>query len=60
MRSRLDTAVDTQLKMMLSSLSGEEELHLTKEQYEAMVFEAFIAGARGVCSLPLNELRGAQ
>lgn len=60
MRSRLDTAVDTQLKMMLSSLSGEEELHLTKEQYEAMVFEAFIAGARAVCSLPLNELRGAQ
>ena len=60
MRSCLDTAVDTQLKAMLASLSEVEELSLTKDQYDAMVFEAFIAGARAVCSLPLDELRGAQ
>ncbi|RRW64342.1 hypothetical protein EGJ53_15830 [Pseudomonas fluorescens] len=60
MRSRLDTAADTQLKMMFASLIEDEELCLTKDQYDAMVFEAFIAGARAVCSLPLDELSGAQ
>lgn len=60
MRSRLDTAVDNQLEMMLASLSEVEKLSLTNEQHEAMVFEAFIAGARTVCSLPLSEFGGAE
>lgn len=60
MRSRLDTAVDTQLKMVFASLIEDEELSFTKDQYDAMVFEAFISGARAVCSLPLDELGGAK
>ena len=51
---------DHQLELAYANLSEEEKRSLSKDQLDALVFEAFIATCRAVFNLPLNELRGAQ
>jgi 5,10-methylenetetrahydrofolate reductase len=60
MRSRFDTEVDKQLDLSWAKFDLNAKFYITKAQYDATVFEAFIEGARIALSLPLSEFGGAQ
>lgn len=60
MRSRFDIEIDKQLDMAWAKMDLQEKLFLTNTQYNDMVLEAFIEGARIALSLPLSEFGGAQ